>query len=263
MYLHGIKNYGKIQRNDFYPAEFLIRLLKRTSTIILAAGCLAILGAGITYLLTQWPQYNSFFNSLPIQGNISRLKSFILSFGLWAPLISAAFMVAQSVILFLPAFPLFVVNALAFGLFWGTLLSWSGAVLGSVACFTIGKLLGRPYVQRLVNQVHLEAADRTLKRYEKYVILLFGFIPIISFDVISYAAGLTALSYKEFILLVCIAQIPSALFYSLLLSKIDQGTLNIYWVVAAIIFFFLGLVGLLIRIFVSYRREKKKPPAIS
>lgn len=234
--------------------------VKRKTSIILAACGLAISGAGIAYVWIHYPpHFSSLFSSVLIQGNIARLKFFILSFGFWAPLISIALMVAQSVVLFLPAFPIFVVNALAFGPLGGTLLSWSGAVLGSLTCFTIGKILGRPYVQRLVNRAHLEAADHALRRHEKYVILFFGFIPLISFDVISYAAGLTAISYAEFFLLVCVAQIPSALFYSLLVSKIGQGTLNIYWAGAVILFLLLGFTGLLVRFFIRRRRGAEKP----
>ena len=198
-------------------------------------------------------------NGIGIQGNIQRLKAFILSFGLWAPLISAFLMIAQSVVLFLPAFPIFVVNALVFGPVGGALLSWSSAVAGSIICFSIAKILGRPVVQRLVNRVHLETADRALKRYEKYIILVFGFVPVISFDVISYAAGLTLLTYWEFIPLVCIAQIPSALFYTLLVHRIDRGTLDVYWMVAAAIFFLLGILGLMVRAFLNRRRRREMP----
>lgn len=217
----------------------------------------AILG-GTIFLLSHWPQSCAFLNGT-VHGNIDRLKVLILSYGLWAPMISAFLMVAQSVILFLPAFPIFIVNALAFGLLWGILLSWSSAVLGSITCFAIAKSLGRPAVQRLVDKVHLQAADTALRRYEKYVILLFGFIPVISFNVISYAAGLTVLTYWEFIPLVCVAQIPSALFYSLLVHKIDQGALDIYWVVAAALFFILAIASLMVRSYLGRKRHKEFP----
>ena len=196
---------------------------------------------------------------MAIQGNIQRLKAFILSYGLWAPFISVFLMLAQSVVLFLPAFPIFVVNALAFGPVAGALLSWSSAVAGSILCFAIAKILGRPVVQRLVNRVHLETADRALKRYEKYIIPVFGFVPVISFDVVSYAAGLTLLTYWEFIPLVCIAQIPSALFYTLLVHRIDRGTLDVYWVVAAGLFFLLGIMSLMVRAFLNRRRRREMP----
>jgi uncharacterized membrane protein YdjX (TVP38/TMEM64 family) len=231
-------------------------LLKRICVIVLILAGVVFLIGGLIYLFYHWPQKYAFLNGMAFHGNIHRLKNFVLSFGFWAPLISAFLMVAQSVILFLPAFPIFIVNALAFGLVKGILLSWGSAVLGSLLCFAIAKTLGRPVVQRLVNQVHLETADNVLRRYEKYVILLFGFVPVVSFDVISYAAGLTILAYWEFIPLVCIAQIPSALFYSLLVHRIDRGMLDIYWGVAAGLFFFLGFGSLLVRSLLVRRRQK-------
>jgi len=224
---------------------------------------MAVAGGGLVYFISSWSLSGVFLNGIAIHGNIDRLKSFILSYGFWAPLISAFLMIAQSVVLFLPAFPIFVVNALAFGLVWGMLLSWSSAVLGSITCFGIAKILGRPFVQRLVNRVHLETADTALRRYEKYIILFFGFVPVISFDVISYAAGLTLLTLWEFIPLVCIAQIPSALFYSLLVHKIDRGTLDIYWVVAAGLFFLLGIGSLAVRAYLGRRRRKEIAHTVS
>ena len=233
--------------------------LKRIFVIVFLVGSIGGIIAGLVYLFVHWPQNWAFMNGMAFHGNIGRLKTFILSFGFWAPLISAFLMISQSVVLFLPAFPIFVVNALAFGPIWGTLLSWSSAVLGSIICFGIAKTLGRPVVQRLVNKVHLEAADATLKRYEKYIILLFGFLPVISFDVISYAAGLTVLAYWEFIPLVCIAQVPSALFYSLLVNKIDRGTLDAYWIIAASLFFLVGIGSLAFRALLGRRRRRAIP----
>ena len=235
--------------------------MKKNFLIFFLVGSIAGIAAGLVYLFVHWPQDWTFLNAMAFHGNIARLKTFILSFGFWAPLISAFLMISQSVILFLPAFPIFVVNALAFGPVWGTLLSWASAVLGSILCFAIAKILGRPVVQRLVNKVHLEVADSTLKRYEKYIILLFGFVPVISFDVISYAAGLTVLAYWEFLPLVCIAQIPSALFYSLLVNQIDRGTLDAYWVIAASLFFLLGIGSLAFRGLLGRRKRRAVPPS--
>ncbi len=229
--------------------------------VILLAGAAAALGGGLLYFSHHGGEGFACLKGIPLHGNIQRLKSLILSFGFWAPLISASLMVAQSVILFLPAFPIFVVNALVFGPVWGAFLSWGSAVLGSILCFTIAKTLGRPFVLRLVNRVHLAAADRALKKYEKYVILVFGFIPVISFDVISYASGLTILTYGEFILLVCIAQAPSAVFYTFFVHSIDRETLDVYWVFVVALFFVLGIGGVLMRS-VVLRYWKRAPRQI-
>ena len=232
--------------------------LRRSYLILFILGLVAAVVGGLVYLLVPGPRGGGdFFNGIELHGNIQRLKTLILSFGLWAPLISAFLMVAQSVVLFLPAFPIFVVNALVFGPFYGLLLSWSSAVTGSMVCFSIAKTLGRPVVERLVKKDHLETADRALKKFEKYVILLFGFIPVVSFDVISYAAGLTLLAYWEFLLLVCIAQVPSALFYTLLVHRIDRGTLDVYWIVAAVLFFLLGFGSTAVRAYLNRQRQKE------
>jgi uncharacterized membrane protein YdjX (TVP38/TMEM64 family) len=237
--------------------------LKRNYIAITILVAVALVIGGLLFLISRWPHGFALVNGNAVQGNIHRLKTFILSFGLWAPVISAFLMIAQSVVLFLPAFPIFVVNALAFGAVGGAILSWGSAVFGSIVCFAIAKTLGRPVVERLVNRAHLEAADRILKRYERYVILVFGFVPVISFDVISYAAGLTLLSYWEFIPLVCIAQVPSALFYTLFVHRIDRGALDLYWVVAASLFFFLGIASLMARGLLHRRRRKEVPQTIS
>lgn len=236
--------------------------MKKASVVFLILFLAAAFLAGLLFLLNSRGGGVDFLEGIEIQGNINRLKTLVLSFGLWAPLISAFLMVAQSVVLFLPAFPIFVVNALVFGPFYGFLLSWSSAICGSLACFLISQNLGRPVVERLVNKEQLESADRALKKYEKYVILLFGFVPVVSFDVISYAAGLTLLTFKEFLLLVCIAQVPSSLFYTLLVHQIDRGALDLYWIVAAVLFLLVGAGSAGIRAFRRRRRREGTGPPV-
>lgn len=230
--------------------------MKKAHLLVLMLAAAAAVAVGVAFLLSHWPSCFTYLNGVGLHGNIERLRAFILSFGIWAPLISAFLMIGQSVILFLPAFPIFVVNALVYGPVWGTLLSWGSAVGGSLLCFGVAKILGRPVVQRLVSRVHLQAADGALRKYEKYVILVFGFIPVISFDVISYASGLTLLTFWEFVPLVCIAQVPSTLFYTLFVHRIDRGALDVYWVIAAALFFLLGFASLLFRGYLHRNRKE-------
>lgn len=224
--------------------------LFRLGLWLLAAG--GALGAG--YILYHaWPHLSAFLNGVGFQGNVERLRGFVLSFGFLAPVVSACLMVLQAVVLFLPAFPIFVVNALSFGPLWGMVLSWSSAVLGSLLCFAIAKKLGRPWVEKLVHRVQLETAESALRRYEKIIILFFGLIPVVSFDVISYAAGFTILTFWEFFPLVLLAQIPSSLFYTVLVDKIDRGTLDAYWAVGAGLFLLFGVAGIALRGYAARR----------
>jgi len=91
----------------------------RTVGRIRLALTLAILAAfGLAYL------FSAAFRSevdraatLLGRGDVSGLRDYILSFGLWAPVVSASLMVLQALVAPLPAFVLTFANGLAFGPF--------------------------------------------------------------------------------------------------------------------------------------------------
>ena len=66
------------------------------------------------------------------KGNTDALRDYILSFGAWAPIVSTVLMLFQALAAPLPAFVLAFVNGLAFGLWWGGLLTM-GSDYGSRA----------------------------------------------------------------------------------------------------------------------------------
>lgn len=73
---------------------------------------------------------------------------------------------------------------------------WSGSVFSD--CQNIWSKSGRKVVEKLVTPVALNKVDGFFARYGKYAILLARLLPFISFDVVSYAAGLTAIGFWEF-----------------------------------------------------------------
>lgn len=74
------------------------------------------------------------------------------SMGLGGLILLFVLQAAQVLISFIPAGPLMVAGAVAFGPWWGLTLSLSGAVVGSVTAFVIGRRLGRPAIVRLVGE---------------------------------------------------------------------------------------------------------------
>ncbi len=67
------------------------------------------------------------------QGDVAGRRDYILSFGVWAPVVSALLMILQALAAPLPGFLLAFANGLAFGAFWGGMLSFvSAALAGSV-----------------------------------------------------------------------------------------------------------------------------------
>lgn len=166
--------------------------------------------------------------------DVNRLKSYLLSFGPWAPVISGCLMVFQSVIAPLPAFVITFANGLLFGAWWGTLLSWSSAMVGATLCFYISKIYGRPVVEKLVGKKSLEYADRFFDRYGEHAILIARLIPIVSFDVISYAGGLTSMRFWPFFIATGIGQLPATIIYSYLGEKMTGTVKVVFWVFLAV-----------------------------
>lgn len=152
----------------------------------------------------------SLFQSLDIEA----IKAYILSFGLLAPFVSFALMVFQSILAPLPAFLITFANAALFGWVYGALLSWSSAMIGALLCFYIAKFLGREVVEKLTSKIALKSVDAFFEKHGVYAILIARLLPFISFDIVSYAAGLTRMSLRSFLIATGLGQLPATLIYS-------------------------------------------------
>lgn len=146
--------------------------------------------------------------------DVEAIKAYILSFGLWAPIVSFLLMVLQSLAAPLPAFVVTFANAALFGWVKGAALSWTSAMAGAVLCFYLAKFYGRGFVERFVPKIGLEEMDRFFLRYGKYAILIARLLPFISFDIVSYAAGLTSMGFWEFFWATGLGQLPATIIYS-------------------------------------------------
>ncbi|MGI6648825.1 MAG: TVP38/TMEM64 family protein [Bacillota bacterium] len=146
--------------------------------------------------------------------NVSVVKGYILSFGLWAPVVSFLLMVFQSLIAPLPAFVITFANAGLFGWVKGAILSWSSAMVGAVLCYAIARVYGRSVVEKLTTRSALKQVDIFFEKYGKWAVLVARLLPFVSFDIVSYAAGLTAIGFWEFFWATGLGQLPATLIYS-------------------------------------------------
>jgi uncharacterized membrane protein YdjX (TVP38/TMEM64 family) len=167
--------------------------------------------------------------------DIGRLRGFLLDLGPWAPAVSFLLMVLQSVAAPLPAFVITIANGALFGAVWGTLLSWTSAMAGAALCYGIARALGRPVVERLVGERPLAKSDAVFERYGTHAVLIARLIPLISFDVVSYAAGLTRIGLVPFLVATGIGQLPATVVYSVLGENIGAGTSAALWTLCALL----------------------------
>jgi uncharacterized membrane protein YdjX (TVP38/TMEM64 family) len=142
-------------------------------------------------------------------GDFAGVRDYLRSFGVWAPLVSAALVQVQAIVAPLPSFPLMYANGLLFGTWWGGLLSWASILLSALLCFGLGRLFGRPLVERVASPGALAWADRHLTRYGPFALFIGRLIPLTAFDLLSYAAGLTRMRLGPFCLATGLGMAPS------------------------------------------------------
>lgn len=169
---------------------------------------------------------NSFINQMVhylSMLDLDSLKEYILSFGVWAPIISFILMILQSIAAPLPAFLITFANAALFGWVKGAILSWSSAMAGAAVCFFIAKYLGRDVVEKLTSKFAIESVDSFFEKYGKHTILIARLLPFMSFDLVSYAAGLTSMSFISFFVATGIGQLPATIVYSYVGGMLTGG----------------------------------------
>lgn len=148
----------------------------------------------------------------------SQLVDYIKSFGIYAILVSFMLMMLQSILAPIPAFLITCANALIWGWWRGAILSWVSAMAGATLCFYLAKGVGRDGIEKYMPNEILLKVDGYFDRYGKYTILICRLLPFISFDFVSYGAGLTSMSIFSFLLATGLGQLPATIIYSYLAS---------------------------------------------
>ena len=187
------------------------------------------------------------------RGDIAGLRDYIVSFGPWAPVASCFLMVLQALVAPVPSFIITFANGLAFGVFWGWMLSLFGHVLAASVCFGISRSLGRAPVEALVGRTGLEAADRWFGRWGLYAVFVGRLLPGTGFDAVSYAAGLTRMRFRSFILATALGIFPQTLLYSYLGRQAPEYV-GLFLFTSALV-----VVGVLVFVFLKRARERREP----
>ncbi|WP_448190082.1 TVP38/TMEM64 family protein [Azospirillum sp. sgz301742] len=163
--------------------------------------------AGLAALaVLAWPWLRTLDLSV-LTAPADRIEDAILSWGAWGPAASVGLMVVHSVLPF-PAEMLAVANGMLFGLAVGTALTWSGAMLGALVAFALARWLGQGVVRPLVGERNWRTIDSWTDRTGAGGLILARLIPVISFNLINYAAGLAGVGWWTFIWTTAVGILP-------------------------------------------------------
>lgn len=178
--------------------------------------------------------FDSMFKALT-SGNIDEVKGYIKSYGMLAPVISFLLMILQSLAAPIPAFLITFSNAAIFGWAWGALLSWTSSMAGAVICFYLARSFGRILVEKMNGHQSVQQIESFFERHGKYTILIARLLPFISFDIVSYVAGTTSMSFWSFFWATGLGQLPATIIYSLVGDFLTGGLK--YFVMGLLILF--------------------------
>lgn len=187
-------------------------------------------------------------------GDFDVVKEFVASYGAYAAAVSFLLMIFQSVAAPLPAFLLTLANANLFGWWQGAILSWTSAMAGAAVCFFIARILGRDVAEKLTSKAGIAQIDTFFEKYGRNTILICRLLPFVSFDIVSYAAGLTSMSFRSFFIATGIGQLPATIVYSYVGGMLTGGA-QLLMTGLLILFALSALIVMLRKIYVE--RQKK------
>jgi uncharacterized membrane protein YdjX (TVP38/TMEM64 family) len=121
---------------------------------------------------------------------------------------------ALAVVALIPASLLTIAGGAVFGLVRGVAYALTGATLGSTVAFLLGRHAFRRFVaQRLASMPRFTAVERAVSANGRRIVFLLRLSPLVPFNFLNYALGLTTISVADFVL-ASIGMIPGTVVYA-------------------------------------------------
>lgn len=151
-----------------------------------------------------------------------RMDQLLDEAGAWGPVLIVSLMMFAIVLSPLPSAPIAVASGALFGHTFGTVYVAIGSLAGASIAFLIARLLGAEMVRRWVGDTYLDRIERSQNMMMGAVFLL-RLVPFVSFDLISYAAGLTSLQFWRFFLATLAGILPASFLLAHFGSEMASG----------------------------------------
>ena len=187
--------------------------------------------------------------------NLDAVAAYIRSFGAYAMAFSFVLMVFSSLIAPLPAFMITLSNAAIFGWWQGAILSWSSAMVGAALCFFLARGLGRDVIEKLAGRGALAGGEGYFQKYGTKTLLVCRLLPFVSFDAVSYFAGLTPIKFLPFFIATGIGQTPATIVYSYVGGMLTGGA-KALMIGLLCLFSLVILAGIIKQIYTEYQAKK-------
>ena len=144
---------------------------------------------------------------------------------------------------FFPVAVLALAGGLLFGLWWGSLYTFLGAILNCTLMFFLARYAGRKQVEALIKRKMSPVWQHRLQNLNSnggfLLLIILRLIPAVPYNLINYAFGLSAMSYPTYILASAIGIIPGTFAFINIGDKALDVTSPDFWTA-------IGLLALLL-----------------
>jgi len=144
-----------------------------------------------------------------------KIRDFIVSFGVAAPLVFMGIQVLQVIFAPIPGEATGFIGGYLFGTLNGFFFSSIALTVGSVINFAIGRFLGERFVRKMIPAEKFNKMDSLLKRQGVIVVFFLFVFPGFPKDYLCLFLGLSTLAPKVFILLAAVGRLPGTFMLSL------------------------------------------------
>ncbi|PIR41179.1 MAG: hypothetical protein COV31_02100 [Candidatus Yanofskybacteria bacterium CG10_big_fil_rev_8_21_14_0_10_46_23] len=133
--------------------------------------------------------------------------------GVWGPAVVIAYTILAHVFAPLVGSPVVFVSVAVFGIGEAFLYLYIASLISATINFYISRKLGRIWVRRLAGREGLEGMDKFLSVATTKILVIARLLGFSLFDFISYAAGLTKISFRKYFVITAVfAVIPMSIF---------------------------------------------------
>jgi len=154
--------------------------------------------------------------------------------GLWGPLLIIVLMCVAVVFSPIPSAPIALAAGAVFGHTEGSFYVLIGAEIGAMIAFALARILGRETMRRWFGERLSGMKFLGSQAVLMWIVFASRLMPFISFDLVSYAAGLSSLTFWRFALATLAGIIPASFLLAHFGAEMASGQAGsaFYWAVA-------------------------------
>ncbi len=173
-----------------------------------AAALCAVLILAAVGVWSLWgsPQLSAYFNR-------AMLDRLVADAGAFGPVVIVGLMMVAVVASPIPSGPIAMASGAAYGDLWGTLWVILGAEMGALIAFCLARRLGRDVMRQWFGD-RIEQGLLGSQNALTLAVFASRLMPFVSFDLISYAAGLSILHLWRFALATLAGIVPASFLFA-------------------------------------------------